>query len=53
VQATPLGLVDTEEGEGKMYAEVDQMLNVNQDALSDLEGDAYSDAAHTDTLEAA
>ncbi|KAK9904272.1 hypothetical protein WJX75_008209 [Coccomyxa subellipsoidea] len=52
-RATPLGLVDTEEGEGKMYAEVDQMLNVNQDALSDLEGDAYSDAAHTDTLEAA
>ena len=51
-----MGLVDTEEGEGKMYAEVDQMLNVNQDAPSDLEGEVYSDAhneAQPDTLEAA
>ncbi len=36
-----------------MFAEVDQMLNVNQDA--DLEGDGYSDTndAQPDPLESA
>lgn len=42
LQETPLGLANTEEGEGEMFAEIDQMINVNQGPPSDLE-EAYSD----------
>ncbi|BDA45575.1 probable single myb histone 3 at N-terminal half [Coccomyxa sp. Obi] len=56
-RATPLGLGSTEEGEGEMFAEIDQMINVNQDAPLDLAGEGYSEAAEEaqrpDMLEAA
>ncbi len=57
LQATPLGLGSTEEGEGEMFAEIDQMINVNQDAPLGLADEGYSeatdDAQQPDMLEAA
>lgn len=57
MQATPLGLGSTEEGEGEMFAEIDQMINVNQDAPLGLTGEGYSkatdEAQRPDMLEAA
>lgn len=50
MQATPLGLA---EGEGEMFAEIDQMINVHEDAPSDMDGDGYSEAddeRHNDML---
>lgn len=41
MQATPLGLA---EGEGEMFAEIDQMINVHEDAPSELDGDRCSEA---------